>query len=121
MGHFCLLDPDPDSNPDPQHWKKNIKDKKKGCAPERCNVEPEGLEGCLVLEVLHVEELDGHVAVPVPHVDSAEPTATDLGQKRHTDIQNHYYHYHYYIISPNVKELKCKTLESCLYLHMLAE
>jgi hypothetical protein len=60
--------------------KKTLKTRKKGCAPERCNVEPESLEGCLVLEVLHVEELDGHVAVPVPHVDSAEPTATDLQQ-----------------------------------------
>ena len=52
--------------------------------PEGGHVQPERLECRLVVHVLHVQELDGHVAVPVAGVDSAEPTNANLVPNLHT-------------------------------------
>jgi hypothetical protein len=49
--------------------------------PESGHVESEGLQRGFVLKVFHVQELDGHVPVPVAHVDRAEPPAADLFQQ----------------------------------------
>ena len=46
--------------------------------PKCCNVKSERLQSSLVINILHVKELDSNVTVPVTSVHRAEPAAPDL-------------------------------------------
>ena len=47
-------------------------------SPEGCHIELKSLKRRLIVHVLHVQELDGHIPVPVAGVHSAEPPGADL-------------------------------------------
>ena len=50
----------------------------KKTVPESCHVQFESFKCGFIIIILHVEELDGHIPVPVAHVHGAEPAAPDL-------------------------------------------